>query len=286
MPLVASTADVVLTTLGGRPFTVGWMAGRALSVAAASVLLVTMVGEISQMYRNLAGVHERLMFQAAHDVLTGALARRALIDRIELLVAAANHEGVGSVLAIVDLDHLKQINDRHGHIVGDRVLAEVAQRMRLGLRDGDDLGRYGGDEFVLVMPGPSLEHGWAVASRVLELIRSVPVDTGAGQLWVTATMGMAGVAAGATSVDEVLTRADAALYQAKSRGRDRVFAEHLNGGGHVSPSPRRTPSMTTGNGATFGPPRERGRHRERGQAHAMFQARMTVPRDAPSRHTR
>lgn len=101
--LAASTADVVLTTLGGQPFTVGWFAGRLLSIIAASVLLVAIVGEISQLYRNLAVVHERLTFQAAHDVLTGALGRRALMDRVERIVAQSKQQRRPAVLAIVDV---------------------------------------------------------------------------------------------------------------------------------------------------------------------------------------
>ncbi len=220
--LAASCADVVLTTLGARPYTVGWFGGRMLSVIAAGVLLVALVGEISKLYRNLAVVHERLSFQAAHDALTGALARRALLDWVEIVVAQAKHQGLPAVLAIVDLDHLKQINDRHGHLMGDRVLRQAAQRMRTGLRDRDVLGRYGGDEFVIVMPDTLYGDGEAIANRVLELIRTLPIDIGRDLLRVTVAIGITAVEPGDETVDQVVARADAALYEAKARGRDQV----------------------------------------------------------------
>ncbi|MDQ6873884.1 MAG: GGDEF domain-containing protein [Actinomycetota bacterium] len=219
--LAASTADVVLTTLGMRPYTVGWLAGRLLSVAAASVLLIALVGQITRLYRELAGVHERLAFQAAHDMLTGALTRRALMERIDLCLLHANGQQDVSVLAIVDVDHLKTINDGLGHLAGDHILGEVAARMRAALRSGDVLGRYGGDEFVIFMPAVGRRDGEAIAGRILEQVRARPIAIGARTAWVTATIGLTTVPVGG-SVDALLERADTALYEAKRRGRDQL----------------------------------------------------------------
>lgn len=219
--LAASTADVVLTTLGMRPYTVGWVAGRLLSVAAASVLLIALVGQITRLYRELAGVHERLAFQAAHDMLTGALTRRALMERIDLCLLHTNGQQDVSVLAIVDVDHLKAINDGLGHLAGDHILGEVAARMRAALRSGDVLGRYGGDEFVIFMPAVGRRDGEAIASRILQQVRGRPIAIGTKDAWVTATIGLTTVPVGG-SVDALMERADTALYEAKRRGRDQL----------------------------------------------------------------
>ncbi len=224
--LTAFVADAAVTAMGGQPYTLGWLAGQVLGIIAASVLLVAMVGEMGLLYLNLSVAHQRLSLQSAEDVLTGALSRRALMGRIEMLVAQARYRQFRSALAIVDLDYLKQINDDHGHLMGDQVLAEVASRIRNGLREGDGFGRYGGDEFIVVMPETDYPDGRIIANRMLELIRSTPIRVGNHDLKVTATIGITGVEPRGDTVEAVLVRADAALYEAKARGRDQVVVCH------------------------------------------------------------
>jgi diguanylate cyclase (GGDEF)-like protein len=128
-------------------------------------------------------------------------------------------------LLIVDLDHFKRINDRHGHPVGDQVLAEVARRIRTSTRLPDIVARYGGEEFVLLLPGTDDAGAVVTAERIRRRVSRLPIVAGgqdALRISVTCSVGVAAYPAHGDSVDELLRRADAALYTAKSEGRDRV----------------------------------------------------------------
>jgi len=128
-------------------------------------------------------------------------------------------------LLIVDLDHFKRVNDRHGHPVGDQVLAEVARRIRTSTRLPDIVARYGGEEFVLLLPGTDASGAVVTAERIRKRVSRLPIVAG-GQdvlrISVTCSVGVAAYPAHGATVDELLQRADAALYTAKSQGRDRV----------------------------------------------------------------
>jgi two-component system, cell cycle response regulator len=128
-------------------------------------------------------------------------------------------------LLIVDLDHFKRINDRHGHPVGDQVLAEIARRIRTSTRLPDIVARYGGEEFVLLLPGTDDAGAVVTAERIRRRVSRLPIVAGgqdALRISVTCSVGVAAYPVHGESVDELLRRADAALYTAKSQGRDRV----------------------------------------------------------------
>jgi len=128
-------------------------------------------------------------------------------------------------LLIVDLDHFKRVNDRHGHPVGDQVLAEVGRRIRTSTRLPDIVARYGGEEFVLLLPGTDAAGAVVTAERIRRRVSRLPIVAGgqdALRISVTCSVGVAAYPAHGTSVEELLRRADAALYTAKSAGRDRV----------------------------------------------------------------
>lgn len=128
-------------------------------------------------------------------------------------------------LLIVDLDHFKRVNDRHGHPVGDQVLAEVARRIRTSTRLPDIVARYGGEEFVLLLPGTDDSGAVVTAERIRRRLSRLPIVAGgqdALRISVTCSVGVAAYPVHGSSVDELLRRADAALYTAKSQGRDRV----------------------------------------------------------------
>lgn len=153
------------------------------------------------------------------DPLTGLLNRRGL-DRLE---ESGQPEAPVVSLICVDLDHFKRVNDAHGHAVGDRVLVMVADVLAQSVRKGDSVARIGGEEFLVIMPGAPL----AAAIRTAELARAAigaaTVEAPDGQVRVTASFGVAEHLRG-ESHDDTFQRADAALYEAKRLGRDRVVA--------------------------------------------------------------
>jgi diguanylate cyclase (GGDEF)-like protein len=171
-------------------------------------------------YEN-ARLFSQVRQMATVDGLTGLYNRNhffAEADR-QLRIARRHRERIAAVM--VDIDHFKRINDTYGHPVGDEVIRLVAERLRDAVRDGDVLGRYGGEEFALVTPHAG---GSAVdlAERLRQAVSGDPVPTAAGPLPVTISVGLAHPGDGEQDLRQLLTRADEALYQAKQTGRDRV----------------------------------------------------------------
>jgi diguanylate cyclase (GGDEF)-like protein len=149
------------------------------------------------------------------DALTGVLNRRGL--DAELAQAAS----AGGAVIVVDVDHFKQVNDRFGHAIGDRVLRQVAEVLGAVTRRGDRVARLGGEEFVVLLRDTSIEAAVRVAERARERLAAMAVDTPAGPVAITASFGVAeALAAGWPST--ALARADAAMYEAKRAGRNRV----------------------------------------------------------------
>jgi diguanylate cyclase (GGDEF)-like protein len=158
--------------------------------------------------------------EAVLDDLTGLLNRRALDRRLEELRAQAGVTGEPVAIITADIDHFKRVNDEHGHARGDAVLVEVASRLRTRLRAFDLAYRVGGEEFVVLLPGADAGEAVALADELRDLIVEAPVDG----LPVTMSFGVAATSGGAFAVGGLLAEADAALYVAKARGRDRVIA--------------------------------------------------------------
>ncbi|AEI82826.1 diguanylate cyclase (plasmid) [Cupriavidus necator N-1] len=174
----------------------------------------------------LLTVSERLRAQfeylAQRDDLTGVLSRRAVLHAGSSELKNRRASGQPLSLLLMDIDHFKRINDQHGHLVGDRVLAHFAQTVGRALRHTDYLGRFGGEEFVVLLPHTGAEAAFAVAERVRQAVEQQTAL--AGQPACTASLGLASIEAGEATLDELLARADLALYRAKADGRNRVEA--------------------------------------------------------------
>ena len=160
------------------------------------------------------------------DELTGAYRRESLRPSLDALRRESARAGAHLSLAVVDVDHFKTLNDGFGHTVGDRVLREVAERMVAALRDEDLVFRYGGDEFVVLLPGTALGEAATVLERVRRRVREGPVDAGV-EVRVHLSVGLACTAdaPGDEVPRDLFERADARLLRAKRRGRDRLAAD-------------------------------------------------------------
>lgn len=159
-----------------------------------------------------------------HDGLTGMLNRRAIEEALDAQIQRSRRSGEVFALMMLDVDHFKAINDRHGHTVGDLALKHAAALLRSGLRDVDRLGRYGGEEFLLLLPGLPLAQAHPVAERLREQLMSRPLVYGGTTIELSVSIGVADWNGDAAELPRVLALADAALYRAKAAGRNRVVA--------------------------------------------------------------
>jgi two-component system cell cycle response regulator len=175
---------------------------------------------ILTLQEDLIEAREDLRFQATHDVLTGIWNRRALLDLLhrEIERAARSHSSTGVLM--LDLDHFKKINDTYGHLAGDAVLTETAQRITQVVRSYDFVGRYGGEEFLVVLPGCDREQAQQSAERIRRAVSGAPVLVASSEISVT--ISIEATATQSASETEALAVADAALYQAKDAGRNRT----------------------------------------------------------------
>jgi diguanylate cyclase (GGDEF)-like protein len=174
-----------------------------------------------------SGVQLELMLSRMSDLamvdeLTGLKNRRSFFDDIESVIAGSRRRGKPVAIALLDLDHFKDVNDTHGHAIGDDVLREVARRIEETLRQEQIVGRIGGEEFVVLLPDTSPQQALIAVERVRKAIGDTPVETGVGtQVQVTVSGGIAPLADGMT-VALAMQQADKAMYRAKALGRNRV----------------------------------------------------------------
>lgn len=174
----------------------------------------------------LVAARESMRHAATHDSLTGLMNRGEVLAMLDRELERARRERKPVTVILADIDHFKNVNDTLGHLFGDEALREVARRMRSQLRVYDGLGRYGGEEFVLIMPGCSLENALERGNQVREFVASKPVVSDGVERAITVSMGVA-VSGGSGRADAaaLLGQADTGLYAAKEKGRNRV--EHV-----------------------------------------------------------
>jgi diguanylate cyclase (GGDEF)-like protein len=159
---------------------------------------------------------------AQTDALTGLPNRRAALEHLATASAEARQRGKGLAVGFLDIDHFKDINDQHGHDVGDQVLQLFAQTLRQVFRDGDYVARMGGEEFLVVLPGVAPQRAQARIESLRTLLDQVAAELQRPGLRVTLSAGVTGLLAEDADTVPLLQRADAAMYAAKRAGRDRV----------------------------------------------------------------
>ena len=189
---------------------------QTLYISANALMIIAItVGLLMLSAERLRSEFEQL---ATRDSLTGALARRVLIEACEQELARCRRHRRSMALLLMDIDHFKSVNDTHGHQMGDRVLIDFVSRVSALLRRPDLLARFGGEEFVVLLPETGLEEAEAVAGRILARV----AETGAGLPPVTVSIGVTVNRPDEAQLDTLLARADRALYKAKEAGRNRV----------------------------------------------------------------
>ena len=170
---------------------------------------------------------EQLLFQATHDLLTGVLNRGAILETLRRELTRSGRTNTSTGLLMLDIDHFKSINDTHGHLAGDRALQEVTHRILKSVRSYDSVGRYGGEEFLIVLPGcerDELERG---AERIRSAVDSGPMVLDGIELSITVSLGATATGGGTISDLRMLATVDSALYQAKAVGRNRTVRSDL-----------------------------------------------------------
>jgi diguanylate cyclase (GGDEF)-like protein len=200
---------------------------RSHIAIASTILIIGFVGLGARtliIQHRLARAQDTLEFDATHDSLTRLWNRGTVIESLQRELQRSERRGDSLGLMIADLDHFKTVNDTYGHLVGDMVLQEVAKRLAASVRNYDSVGRYGGEEFLVVVPNCSGEDIVASGERLRQRIDGLPIATNAGPVTVTISVGVVSVAIGHTPMNylALLRLADTALYRAKANGRNRV----------------------------------------------------------------
>lgn len=178
---------------------------------------------ILELQRALLQAQAGLRVQATRDALTQCWNRRAILEIVDRELARASRENINVTLALIDLDHFKHINDTYGHAAGDDALRAASDRLARAVRPYDAVGRYGGEEFLVVMPGCEPDGAAEAAERLRLALRAEPVSSAGVEILLTASVGVvcSQVIAGAPA-ETLIAAADDALYRAKRGGRDRV----------------------------------------------------------------
>jgi two-component system, cell cycle response regulator len=173
--------------------------------------------------KRILDLQQSLRFAATHDFLTNLLNRSEIVASLQREIARGGREHNSMSIILADIDHFKRVNDTLGHAAGDEVLKEVARRLKLDLRPYDLVGRYGGEEFLILLPGCNLENGARRADTIRSSVCKDPIQTPFGTATVTLSMGVTATSGCRDcSVSEFLHEADLSLYEAKKKGRNRV----------------------------------------------------------------
>jgi diguanylate cyclase (GGDEF)-like protein len=206
-------ASVLSEMAADSSLNVGGAIAYIVLVLAFHAMLMTLV--VSRLFNELRKL-------SLHDALTGLLNRRAMEETLQTRMRSSRRSGEAFVVMMLDLDYFKRINDDFGHAVGDLALKHVSQLLQGALRDIDHLARFGGEEFVVLMPAATLAQAHPVAERLRQMLAANPLKHNSLAVNLSVSIGVAEWRGPDDDSPELLRRADAALFQAKVQGRNRV----------------------------------------------------------------
>jgi diguanylate cyclase (GGDEF)-like protein len=186
------------------------------------VLIQHISKQLEQRNQQLDEMNRKVNAVAVHDQLTGLYNRYFIVDQLEVQYKSYVRYGNACSIVMIDIDHFKQVNDRYGHFVGDAVLAAFSRLVESMVRQGDLIGRYGGEEFLLILPMTDLVAASQLAQRIRTSLAAEPLIDQPVMLVVTASFGVAQIRTGET-IDDWLVRVDQVLYSAKEHGRNCVM---------------------------------------------------------------
>ncbi len=196
----------------------------SLSTITLGLLLGTSYLMARQLVRRLDAAQEQLREISITDELTGLRNRRYIVERLKEEIKRTKRSAKPLGVIMIDIDHFKQVNDTHGHAFGDAVLKTIARRIRANLREYDLVGRFGGEEFLVICPEFSFDATSELAERICGIIRIKTITEGTTEVSATVSAGATILNKDDSNIDAVISRADNALYRAKEQGRDRVVA--------------------------------------------------------------
>ena len=176
----------------------------------------------------LIAMEDQLRLQADRDELTGVWSRSAILNELRQSLTRTSREETPLSIALTDVDHFKQINDRYGHGTGDVALRGIAKLLGESVRPTDFVGRYGGEEFLIVLPGCISSEAFEIAERIRKHTAEREIATSVGSLKLTVSIGVATAAAATQYIEQFINTADQALYRAKDAGRNCVIAAGPN----------------------------------------------------------
>jgi len=225
MPQVAFTIFRVTQILLLLPHPAWIEYGYPFTMAFSSIVIVIGLADSTLHARRERDIAHGL---AEHDGLTGVLNRRALDSRLAELADRVRTDGGRLALLFIDIDHFKSINDRHGHLAGDACLKAVASAVASSLKDGQHFGRYGGEEFLAILPETNKDEAAAIGERLRRLVEGLVINAEGIELTLTASIGVSCLGNDSSTVEQLVDRADQALYRAKAEGRNRVGIHPLS----------------------------------------------------------
>jgi diguanylate cyclase len=222
--------DAPLFTVGGSAISLYTLTGALLLIAIVYAVYKSIREDqlrqaaLEREKVELMHAREQMRHYAEHDGLTGLWNHRIIVERLRGELDRARREGTPLSVVLADVDHFKKVNDSFGHLAGDQVLKEISAIIMHSVRSYDWVGRYGGEEFLIILPGSGYESALTRAEQLRLAVQSARIDNGSSPLHVTASFGVASGFASDCEAEAVIQTVDAALYRAKNSGRNCVIA--------------------------------------------------------------